>query len=366
MKKFGVTPIIAVLMCCLFVSSFIAGCTSTKNLVGYLKFWGPKNETGQTVQAQKEQTSTPQTRTALKGNPDSHYLLGQYLQQQGKHREAIEEFTKTIKIDKEYAKAYNAVGISYDNLGEFDKATKWYEVALDLSPTGEHYNNLGYNLVLKGEYNEAVEQLETATAIDPGNDRIRNNLALAYSNRGSHDLALGEIQKTSDPNGNRLALAQTLLNTGKARSASDFVTQASRLDPTFEQKLPEKDQFLIRMARSLNQPEETKVAVHKTGKPAMTVKGIQKKDKEAIAAKRDPVGVKTAKARAAGPNTQRVSLYAPDFMFNKASNANGTVSDSTKLTSKEEPNFQALRQLFPLQYASDKDMRDRTPHSPWF
>ena len=123
----------------------------------------------------------------------------------------------------------------------------------------------------------------------------------------------------------------------------------------------------MRMARSLNQPEETKVTVHKTGKPALTVKGIQKTDKEAIAAKKNPVGVKTAKAQTARPNTHGgVSLYAPDFMFKKASNANGTVSDSTKLTSKEGPNFQALRQLFPLQYASDKDMRDRIPHSPWF
>ena len=70
-------------------------------------------------------------------------------------------------------------------------------MALDLSPTGEHYNNLGYNLVLKGEYDEAVEMLKTAVAIDPGNDRIRNNLALAYSNMGSHDLALGESRENS-------------------------------------------------------------------------------------------------------------------------------------------------------------------------
>ena len=145
----------------------IVGCTSTKNLVGYLKFWGPKNETDQTAQTQEEVTAPPQIRAELKGNPDSHYLLGQYLQQRGEHREAIEEFTKTIKIDPMYAKAYNAMGISYDNLGEFDRATKCYEVALDLSPTGEHYNNLGYNLVLKGEYDEAVEMLKTAVALDP-------------------------------------------------------------------------------------------------------------------------------------------------------------------------------------------------------
>ena len=98
----------------------------------------------------------------------------------------------------------------------------------------------------------------------------------------------------------------------------------------------------------------------------LTAKGIQKTDKERKAVRKDPVGVKTAKAQSTKPNAQRVSLYAHDFMFNKASNTNGTVSESRKPTTKEEPTFQALRQLFPLQYASDRDMRDRTPHSPWF
>ena len=92
-----------------------------------------------------------------------------------------------------------------------------------------------------------------------GNDQIRNNLALAYSNTGSHDFALGEIQKTGDPDGNRLALAEALLKTGKTLVASELVIQASKLDPIFEQKLSEKDQFVIRMARSLKEQEDTKI-----------------------------------------------------------------------------------------------------------
>jgi tetratricopeptide (TPR) repeat protein len=354
MKTIWRKPIIAVVMCCLFVSFFIVGCTSsTQGLLGYLKFWGPKNETGQTVQAQNEQTFIPQARTALKGNPDSHYLLGLYLQKQSKHREAIEEFTKTTKIDPMYAKAYNAMGISYDNLGEFAMATKCYEVTLDLSPTGEHYNNLGYNLVLKGEYDEAVEMLKTAVAIDPGNDRIRSNLALAYSIKGGYDAALGEIQKTSDPDGNRLALAQVLLNGGKVLRASEFVTQVSRMDPTFEQKLPEKDQFVIKMARSLKIQEDMKVAEREWERPVATAKVIQKNEKSAKIMKKVSVAAKTP-------------LYPSDFMMNRNLKVVKAATEQQEPKITQDNTVQLVHQLFPARYAAGGNLGDRAPHSIWF
>ena len=350
----------------MFVSSFIVGCSTTKNLLGYLKFWGPAGETDQTFLTQEGAISLPPIRPVLRGNPDSHYLLGQYLQQRGRHREAIEEFTKTIKIDPQYAKAFNAMGISHDYLGEFDRATRCYEVALDLSPTGEYFNNLGYNLILKGNYDEAVEVLKTAVAIDPRNEQIRNNLALAYSNTGSHDFALGEIQKTDDPDGNRLALTQALLETGKTLIASELVKQASMLDPILEQKLSEKDQFVIRMARSLREQNTVKVAAKDPEKPGLSDSGIQRNDREAKEARKASMTVKMAKDRPGRPAKDSSTAYPSDFMLNRKPREVTMIIEDQKPKIDKETEIPLIRQLFPVQYAEGSTFIVRTPNTSWF
>jgi len=53
----------------------------------------------------------------VRGDADSHYGLGCYLQERKKHKPAIEEFRMAVEIDPGHAKAYNAMGVSYDALG---------------------------------------------------------------------------------------------------------------------------------------------------------------------------------------------------------------------------------------------------------
>ena len=357
MKKEGTNSNFYVFIYCFLLLFLVAGCTTTKNLVSYLKFWSPRGDVDTTVVAQKEDISPAQIRPALmRGNPDSHYALGQHLQQRGKHREAIEEFTKTVKIDPMYAKAYDTMGISYDFLGEHEKATKCYEQALDLSPTGEHYNNLGYNLVLKGEYVEAVEMLKTAMVLDPANDKIKNNLALAYSNMGQYDLALNEIQNTREPGDNRLALAQVLLNTGKVFNASDYVSQVSEMDPVFEAKLTENDQFVIKMARLINQPDDSKLVQNRGEKPVGAAVDARKIVRELKTVKKDSVMVKKAKTEAPKPSARVAYLYSPDFMFNKEAKDNRSSDYSQKTKSEQKPTVQLINQLFPVQHASERDL----------
>jgi TolA-binding protein len=356
MKRNGRKQIMVGFGCCLVASFILGGCTTTKNMLGHFKFWGPKNEVGNTMLTEKEAVAKPQILATARGNPESHYLLGQHLQQRGKNREAVAEFTKTIKIDPMHAKAYNLMGISYDNLGEFNNATKCYEVALDISPTGEYYNNLGYNLIMKGDYEDAVEVLKAAAALEPQNDKIRNNLALAYSNRGSHDAALSEIKKTEDPVGNSLALAEALLKTGKALVASELVTQASRLDPIFEQKLSENDQHVIRVARALKEQEGTKVTTHDIKKHVVTTHVAKRAVDETIKiVKKNSSAIKKAKAQTVKPANETAAIYPADFMFNKRQvNVVNKSAKDQKPKIIQEPTVQFVRQLFPVQYVSGK------------
>lgn len=358
-KDFGVY--IGRVFICIFLIGLVTGCTTTKNMLGHLKFWGPKHEAGRTMATEKETVSKPQVQPMAKGNPESHYLLGQHLQQRGKHREAIAEFTKTIKIEPMHAKAYNLMGISYDSLGDYDNATKCYEVALDISPTSEYYNNLGYNLIMKGDYEGAIEVLTTAANLAPGNDKIRNNLALAYSNKGKHDSALAEIRKTSDPDGNSLALAEALLKTGKPLVASELVAQASKIDPVFEQKLSENDQHVMRVARALTEQEAAKVVVEDTTKPVANTHVVKRADDATIkVVRKNSSAIKKARAQVSRPSNETAAIFPPDFMFNKR---------QVKLVNKEAkeqkpkinqaPEAQLLREILPVRYASG-----RTPKEP--
>jgi tetratricopeptide (TPR) repeat protein len=325
-------------------------------MLGHLKLWGPKHEAGRTMVTEKETVAKPQVRPMAKGNPESHYLLGQHLQQRGKHREAIAEFTKTIKIDPIHAKAYNLMGISYDSLGDYGNATKCYEVALDISPTSEYYNNLGYNLIMKGDYEGAIEVLTSAANLAPSNDKIRNNLALAYSNKGKHDTALREIQKTGDPDGNSLALAEALLKTGKPLVASELVAQASMIDPVFEQKLSENDQHVMRVARALKEQEAVKVFVEDTTKPIASTHVVKRVDSETIRiVKKNSSAIKKVRVQSVGLSKDTTASYPSDFMFNKRKvKLVNNEAKEQKPKINQAPTVQFMNNLFPIRFASGK------------
>jgi Flp pilus assembly protein TadD len=68
---------------------------------------------------------------------------------------------------------------SYDRLRRWDLADRAYDQALKIvGPTPEILNNIGYSLMLRGDYRRARETLLQAQAQDPGNPYVRNNLEL--------------------------------------------------------------------------------------------------------------------------------------------------------------------------------------------
>ena len=140
------------------------------------------------------------TMRPVKGNPDSHYLLARYYQERGKHWEAITEFEKTLAIDPDNFKVLNAMGVSYDFLKEFERASECYQAALKLNPESAniYYNNIGQSLLLQGKYVPAIEAFRKAAAYDEDfpDARVHNNLGKAFIMTGQYDLALAEFEKS--------------------------------------------------------------------------------------------------------------------------------------------------------------------------
>lgn len=132
----------------------------------------------------------------VEGNPDSHFLLACYYQGRGRHRDAIDEFTKVIAIDPKNAQAFNRLGVSYDNMGKFQDAALCYQKALELDPSLYCvHNNMGYSQILQGDFKAAAASLRKALSMNDRNKTVHNNLELAYAKMQRPDLAMPEFEK---------------------------------------------------------------------------------------------------------------------------------------------------------------------------
>jgi len=188
-KALNVFPII---MICFTLCS----CSSMKNFVGFFKFWdSDKSAIGTSVQ--DDEGAAFQVR-APRRNVEAYYNLGCYYQERDRHREAIEEFRKTVSLDPAHVKALNRMGISYDEIKDFPKAVACYEAAIKAEPAADYtYNNLAHSYRLQGRFEESVDTFKKALALNSQSSRIHNNLGLVYTMMGQHELATKEFELAS-------------------------------------------------------------------------------------------------------------------------------------------------------------------------
>ena len=76
-------------------------------------------------------------------NPDCsqyHFYLGQTYARQKRHQEAIASFDKALALDPGYARALTNRGLSYAELGSWDRAINNHTKAIELGcvPSGIH------------------------------------------------------------------------------------------------------------------------------------------------------------------------------------------------------------------------------------
>ena len=120
--------------------------------------------TKQTVQPMPEpaalpppQPASPQVRAQL------HTELGAGYYERGQMDVALEELNLAVKIDPNYAPAYNIFGLVYAVLGEDRKAEQAFAQALKLAPNdSEIHHNWGWYLCQHHREREALAEFEIA------------------------------------------------------------------------------------------------------------------------------------------------------------------------------------------------------------
>ncbi len=168
-----------------------------------------------------------------RGNPESHYLLACHYQERERHNDALKEFSKTLLIDPEHVQALNGMGVSYDRLRNFSRATESYRAALKINPNLDYVqNNLGYSFLLQGKYEAAIDAFKNAASLNGKKSRIQNNLAMAYAMAGSYDQALATFKSAGDQVKANYYLARVYYKKGLYAEAGKHFAEALSLDPS--------------------------------------------------------------------------------------------------------------------------------------
>ena len=107
-----------------------------------------------------------------------HFALGNY-------GIAIDSFNAAATYDPKSIRALNGLAASYDKLGRFDLAERYYSNALAINPNSPvTLNNAGYSQLLQGHLDDALKLFELAASHDPASVRIATNTELAINMQG--------------------------------------------------------------------------------------------------------------------------------------------------------------------------------------
>ncbi len=112
-------------------------------------------------------------------DPNDDLSLGRKFFRSGNFGLAERHFRRAVEQHPRDLESWIGLAASYDRLRRWDLADRAYDQALKIAgPTPELLNNIGYSLMLRGDYRRARETLLQAQAADPGNLYVRNNLDL--------------------------------------------------------------------------------------------------------------------------------------------------------------------------------------------
>lgn len=111
-------------------------------------------------------------------------------------KEALYAFTKAIKLEPDYAEAYNNRGATYHILGNYQQEIKDLNKAIKLKPDlVEAYFNRGTAYDMLGIYGRAIQDFHKAIELKPDYARAYLNRGIVYSWLGNYQQATEDYNK---------------------------------------------------------------------------------------------------------------------------------------------------------------------------
>lgn len=130
----------------------------------------------------------------------SYYYLGVAYERLGKVYYAARQFNRAIKLNPNYAEAYNYLGYMYIDRGKkLDKSIKLIKKAIEIEPENGYFvDSLGWGYYKKGMLEEAMFQLERAVELTKGEKDdpvIRDHLGDVCFQKKMYNKAIEQWEK---------------------------------------------------------------------------------------------------------------------------------------------------------------------------
>jgi len=170
-------------------------------------------------------------KVSVSGSAKEHLEAGREFLLAGRLNEAITELTTATSLDPRLTEAHNLLGVAYDKKGFGDRAKESFERAVKIEEDADTLNNLGFSLYQNGNYRAAVDRLKRAAKLAPTDERILNNLGLAYCRLGKVDEAYKAFTRATGPLNGNLNTAKMLERFGREDDAIRYYEAARQIDP---------------------------------------------------------------------------------------------------------------------------------------
>ena len=175
--------------------------------------------------------NTSTKKDAGSGSAREHLEVGREYLLEGRYGEAVSELSLAVSLDPKLTEAHNLLGVAYDKKGFGDKAKESFERAVKLEEDADTLNNLGFSFYQAGNYRAAVDRLKRAAKLAPTDEKILNNLGLAYCRLGKVDEAHKAFTRATGPLNGNLNTAKMLERFGREDDAIRYYEAARQIDP---------------------------------------------------------------------------------------------------------------------------------------
>jgi len=125
-------------------------------------------------------------------DPDVHFALGTVHLLREEPELALEEFLRTVELDRKHADGYNNLGYAYMKLGRWDEAIESCQKALaevSYDTPERAMTIIGWAYYKKGESARALDMLNRALNVKDNQPDTENRIATIYLEEGRLDKA---------------------------------------------------------------------------------------------------------------------------------------------------------------------------------
>lgn len=180
----------------------------------------------QTSRSDDATVSLKQLQHKVPGEAQKEFGKGNAASMKGDQPRALDHFQKAVKLDPEFAEAFNSIGTTYATLGDLQQAADHFQKAIDLVP--DHVGataNLSIVLCRLKRYREAGELARRALKINPALFKLRYVLGISLMNEGGSRVeALDNLQRaTVEVPGAHLLVARILAENGRREEAAQHL-----------------------------------------------------------------------------------------------------------------------------------------------